>query len=175
MPFIFFILWASFLQVSLVTWAEYLCDFLEMTKIEELSSTIATVRRGYYGLIDTDIKLRILRELVEEAIKTSAIREILSERVDQKQALNATKRESTRKDKQEQNLNTETAMKKEENQTDAVQDSNESVDDLARGKEKDKSSRSKTEGKRHLVSISDSWCICMWKCTYLCVLVMFDL
>nr|CAB3450050.1 unnamed protein product [Digitaria exilis] len=144
------------LKVSLVTWAEYLCDFLEMTKIEELSSTIATVRRGYYGLIDTDIKLRILRELVEEAIKTSAIREILSERVDQKQALNATKRESTRKDKQEQNLNTETAMKKEENQTDAVQDSNESVDDLARGKEKDKSSRSKTEGKRHLVRHLDT-------------------
>lgn len=142
------------LKVSLVTWAEYLCDFLEMTKIEELSSNIATVRRGYYGLIDTDMKLKILRELVEEAIKTCAIREILIERVDQKQALNATKRESTRKDKEEQNLNTEIAMNNEENQTDAVQDGNESVDEPARGKEeKDKSnvSRSKTEGKRHLV------------------------
>uniref|UniRef100_A0A0A9GGG1 WHIM1 domain-containing protein n=1 Tax=Arundo donax TaxID=35708 RepID=A0A0A9GGG1_ARUDO len=64
-----------------------------MTKMEELSSNITTVRRGYYGLIDTDIKLKILRELVEEAITTSAIREILSERVDQKHALAATKRE----------------------------------------------------------------------------------
>ncbi|XP_066383488.1 uncharacterized protein [Miscanthus floridulus] len=136
-----------------VTWAEYLCDFLEMTKNEELSTNIATVRRGYYGLIDTDIKLKILWELVEEAIQTSAIREILSDRVDQKQVLNATKRENTRKDKQEQNLNTEIAMKKEENQTDAVQGGHEGVDELVRGKENDKSniSRSRTEGKRHLV------------------------
>jgi hypothetical protein len=125
-----------------------------MTKNEELSTNIATVRRGYYGLIDTDIKLKILRELVEEAIQTSAIREILSDRLDQKQVLNATKRENTRKDKQEQNLNTEIAMKKEENQTDAVQGGHESVDELVRGKENDKSniSRSRTEGKQHLVS-----------------------
>ena len=137
------------LQVSSVTWAEYLCDFLEMTKNEELSTNIATVRRGYYGLIDTDIKLKILRELVEEAIQTSAIREILSDREDQKQVLNATKRENTRKDKQEQNMNTEIAMKKEENQTDAVQGGHEGVDELVRGKENDKSniSRSRTEGK----------------------------
>jgi len=125
-----------------------------MAKNEELSTNIATVRRGYYGLIDTDIKLKILRELVEEAIQTSAIREILSDRVDQKQVLNATKRENTRKDKQEQNLNTEIAMKKEENQTDAVQGGHEGVDELVRGKENDKSniSRSRTEGKGHLVS-----------------------
>ncbi|KAJ1279519.1 hypothetical protein BS78_04G162500 [Paspalum vaginatum] len=147
------------LKVNLLKWPEYLCDFLEMTKIEELSSNIATVRRGYYGLIDTNIKLKILRELVEEAIQTSAIREILSERVDQKQALNATKRESTRKDKEEQNLNTEIAMSNEENQTGAVQDGNENVDEPVRGKEeKDKSSisRSKAEGKRHLVRHLDT-------------------
>jgi hypothetical protein len=143
------------LQVSSVTWAEYLCDFLEMTKNEELSTNIATVRRGYYGLIDTNIKLKILRELVEEAIETSAIREILSDRVDQKQVLNATKRENTRKDKKEQNLNTEIAMKNEENQTDAVQGGHEGVDELVRRKEEnDKSniSRGRTEVKRHMVS-----------------------
>lgn len=143
------------LQVRLVTWTEYLCDFLEMTKNEELSTNIATVTKGYYGLIDTDIKLKILRELVQEVIQTSAIRDILSDRMDQKQALNATKRENTRKEKQEQNLNTEIAMKNEENQTDALQDGNDGVDELVREKEeKDKSniSRSKTEGKRHLVS-----------------------
>eukprot|EP00267_Zea_mays_P041838 XP_020393769.1 DDT domain-containing protein DDB_G0282237 [Zea mays] len=118
------------LKVSSVTWAEYLCDFLEMTKNEERSTNIATVIRGYYGLIDTDIKLKILRELVEEAIQTSAIKEILSDRVDQKQVLNATKRENTRKDKQEKNLNTEIAMKSQENQTDDVQVGHGGVDEL---------------------------------------------
>ncbi|PWZ24405.1 hypothetical protein Zm00014a_022147 [Zea mays] len=142
------------LKVSSVTWAEYLCDFLEMTKNEERSTNIATVIRGYYGLFDTDIKLKILRELVEEAIQTSAIKEILSDRVDQKQVLNATKRENTRKDKQEKNLNTEIAMKSQENQTDDVQVGHGGVDELVRRKEEnDKSniSRSRTEGKRHLV------------------------
>uniref|UniRef100_A0A0E0K148 DDT domain-containing protein n=1 Tax=Oryza punctata TaxID=4537 RepID=A0A0E0K148_ORYPU len=129
------------LKVTLVTWAEYFCDFLEMTKTEELSRNIATVRKGYYSLIDTDIKLKILRELVEEAITTSLVREKLSERVDQRQALAATKRESTRKAKDEQNSS-----------IDGLQDGNESVDEQGKGKEeKDKNniSRSKTEGKRH--------------------------
>jgi hypothetical protein len=129
------------LKVTLVTWAEYLCDFLEMTKTEELTRNIATVRKGYYSLIDTDIKLKILRELVEEAITTSPVREKLSERVDQRQALAATKRESTRKAKDEQNSS-----------IDGLQDDNESVDEQGKGKEeKDKNniSRSKTEGKRH--------------------------
>uniref|UniRef100_A0A0D3F6E6 DDT domain-containing protein n=1 Tax=Oryza barthii TaxID=65489 RepID=A0A0D3F6E6_9ORYZ len=129
------------LKVTLVTWAEYLCDFLEMTKTEELTRNIATVRKGYYSLIDSDIKLKILRELVEEAITTSPVREKLSERVDQRQALAATKRESTRKAKDEQNSS-----------IDGLQDDNESVDEQGKGKEeKDKNniSRSKTEGKRH--------------------------
>uniref|UniRef100_A0A0E0CLZ5 DDT domain-containing protein n=1 Tax=Oryza meridionalis TaxID=40149 RepID=A0A0E0CLZ5_9ORYZ len=128
-------------SVIKVTWAEYLCDFLEMTKTEELTRNIATVRKGYYSLIDTDIKLKILRELVEEAITTSPVREKLSERVDQRQALAATKRESTRKAKDEQNSS-----------IDGLQDDNESVDEQGKGKEeKDKNniSRSKTEGKRH--------------------------
>lgn len=131
--------------MTLVTWAEYLCDFLEMTKTEELTRNIATVRKGYYSLIDTDIKLKILQELVEEAITTSPVREKLSERVDQRQALAATKRESTRKAKDEQNSS-----------IDGLQDDNESVDEQGKGKEeKDKNniSRSKTEGKRHGVSI----------------------
>uniref|UniRef100_A0A0D9VH33 DDT domain-containing protein n=1 Tax=Leersia perrieri TaxID=77586 RepID=A0A0D9VH33_9ORYZ len=129
------------LKVTLVTWAEYLCDFLEMTKIEELSSNISTVRKGYYSLIDTDMKLKILRELVEEAITTSPVREKLSEWVDQRQALAATKRETTRKAKDEQTSSIE-----------GVQDGGENVDDQGKGKEEnDKSniSRSKTEGKRH--------------------------
>ncbi|XP_006647375.1 DDT domain-containing protein DDB_G0282237-like [Oryza brachyantha] len=129
------------LKVTLVTWAEYLCDFLEMTKSEELSSNIATVRKGYYSLIDTDVKLKILRELVEEAITTSPVREKLSEWVDQRQTLAATKRECTRKAKDEQNSS-----------IDAVQDDNGNVDEQGKGKEeKDKNniSRSKKNGKRH--------------------------
>jgi hypothetical protein len=142
------------LQVSLVTWAEYLCDFLEITKIEYLTSNISTVRRGYYGLIDTDIKLKILRELVEEAVTTSAIREILSQRVDQKQALAATTR-GARKDKEEQNLNHGTAAENEKNQIGGVQNGSGNVDDQVRGIELDKnnSSRGKTDGKWHLVRI----------------------
>ncbi|CAM0945664.1 unnamed protein product [Alopecurus aequalis] len=135
-------------KLSLETWAEYLRVFLEMTKSEELSSNIGTVRRGYYGLIDADIKLKILRELVEEAIATDAIREKLSERVDQQQALVATRREIARKEKEEKNKN----VKNENN--DVVQDGNECVDEQGKGKEESDNrnvSASKTERKLHLV------------------------
>ncbi|KAL6899769.1 hypothetical protein ACP4OV_006427 [Aristida adscensionis] len=137
---------------KLKVWTECLCDFLEMTKIEDLSSNIGTVKRDYHGLIDTDTKLKILRELVEEAITTSAMRENLSERVEQQQELAAAKRENTRKGKENQNLNIEIGMENEKNQTDAVKDDNGSIDEKGKGKEeKDKSdsSQSKTEGKCH--------------------------
>jgi hypothetical protein len=149
---VLFILFSCVVQVSLVTWAEYLCDFLEITKNEDLASNILTIRRGYFGLVDTDIKLKILRELVEEAVTTSAVREILSERVDQKQALAATTR-GTRKEKEERNLNPETAAENEKNQIDGVQYGSGSVDDQVRGIELDKNSnsRGKTDGKWHLV------------------------
>ncbi|TVU29702.1 hypothetical protein EJB05_21281, partial [Eragrostis curvula] len=139
------------LKVSLVKWAEYLCDFLEMSKSEEFAGNISTVRRGYYGLIDSDIKLKILRELVDEAVTTSAIREILSERVDQKQAFAATRRESTRKEKE--NLSPETVTENEMNQIDGAQDGGGSVDAQVGGTELDKNniSRGKTDGKRQPV------------------------
>uniref|UniRef100_A0ACD5ZER4 Uncharacterized protein n=1 Tax=Avena sativa TaxID=4498 RepID=A0ACD5ZER4_AVESA len=136
------------LKLSLQNWAEYLSFFLEKTKIEELSCNTGAVRRGYYGLLDTDIKLKILRELVEEAITTDAIREKLSERVEQHQALVATKREIARKEREEKNKN----MKDENN--DVVQDGNECVDEQGKGKEesdKREISSSKTERKSHLV------------------------
>ena len=120
-----------------------------MMKSEELSSNIGTVRRGYYGLIDADIKLKILRELVEEAITTDAIREKLSERVDQQQALVATRREIARKEREEKNKN----VKNENN--DVVQDGNECVDEQGKGKEESDNrniSASKTEKKLHQVS-----------------------
>lgn len=135
-------------KLSFQTWAEYLRVFLEMTKIEELSSNTGTVRRGYYGLIDADIKLMILRELIEEAITTDAIREKLSERVEQQQSLVATKREIARKEKEEKNKNTKNGN------NDVVQDGSECVDEQGKEKEQsDKSdiSASKTENKLHLV------------------------
>jgi hypothetical protein len=137
------------LQLSFESWAEYLKVFLEMTKIEELSSNIGTVRRGYYSLLDSDIKLKILQELVQEAITTDAIREKLSERVEQQQALVATKREIARKEKEERNKNL-----KDDNK-DVVQDGNECADEQGKGKEEsDKRdiSASKTERKLHVVS-----------------------
>ncbi|KAL6634162.1 hypothetical protein ACP70R_026833 [Stipagrostis hirtigluma subsp. patula] len=136
---------------SKIAWTEYLCDFLEMTKIKELSGNVATIRRGCYGLIDIDIKLKILRELVEEAIMTSAIRETLSERVDQKQALAAAKRDNIRKGKENQNLNIDIDLANEKNQMDAVQDGNGSIDEQGKGKEKADISQSKIEGRWHRV------------------------
>ncbi|GJM85260.1 hypothetical protein PR202_ga01695 [Eleusine coracana subsp. coracana] len=147
------------LMVSLVTWGEYLCDFLEMTKIEDLASNISTVRRGYYGLLDTAIKLKVLRELVEEAVTTSAIRELLIERVDQKQALTATRKKSIRAEKEEQNLNPETGAENKKEQIDGVQDGGGSIDDQVRGTEevdKNNISRGKTDGKQHLVRKLDT-------------------
>ncbi|GJN21326.1 hypothetical protein PR202_gb08792 [Eleusine coracana subsp. coracana] len=147
------------LQVSLVTWGEYLCDFLEMTKIEDLASNISTVRRGYYGLLDTAIKLKVLRELVEEAVTTSAIRELLIERVDQKQALTATRKKSIRAEKEEKNLNPETGAENKEEQIDGVQDGGGNIDVQVRGTDevdKNNISRGKTDGKQHLVRKLDT-------------------
>ena len=105
---------------------------MEMTSI---SSNISTVRRGHYGLVPTSLKLEILRELVDEAIATIAVKEKLDERIDQQQALAAEKREIARKSKEEQKLIMEVATEKEMNQTNAVQDGNENVNSQLVAKE----------------------------------------
>lgn len=115
------------LKVSLLTWKEYLCDFMEMTTKDDFSLNISTVRRGHYGLVHTDMKLQILRELVDEAIATTAVKEKLEERIDQQQALAAEKREIARKNKEEKKLSMEGATEKETDHTDSVPDSTESV------------------------------------------------
>lgn len=110
-----------------------------MTSKEEFSSNVSTVRRGHYGLVHTGLKLKILRELVDEAITTSAVREKLDERIDQRQELAAAKREVARKSKEEQKLNMEGATENEMNQTDAAQNGNENINGQLVGKEgKDK-------------------------------------
>ncbi|KAF8376919.1 hypothetical protein HHK36_030290 [Tetracentron sinense] len=81
------------LKITLTTWAEYLCDFLGMDDIPKLSSQIATIKRGHYGLLDACDKLSIFRELVARALATDAIRVQLDEYIEQQQALAATKKE----------------------------------------------------------------------------------
>uniref|UniRef100_A0A0A9D810 DDT domain-containing protein n=1 Tax=Arundo donax TaxID=35708 RepID=A0A0A9D810_ARUDO len=122
-------------KVTLVTWADYLGDFLEMMGKEEFSCKLSTVRRGHYGLIDPGLKLKILRELVNEAITTSALREKLDERIDQQQALAAAKREDARKNREEQRLNMEGVSENGINHTSAAQNGNENVKDQHEGKE----------------------------------------
>uniref|UniRef100_A0ACD5UWR5 Uncharacterized protein n=1 Tax=Avena sativa TaxID=4498 RepID=A0ACD5UWR5_AVESA len=141
------------LKVSLLTWKEYLCDFMEMTSKDDFSHNISTVRRGHYGLVDPGLKLQILRELVDEAIATTAVKEKLEEKIDEQQALAAAKREIARKNKEEQKLNMEGATEKEMNHTDSVPDGNESVNgQLAakEGKESKKAPASKTEDGKYM-------------------------
>ncbi|XP_062185059.1 uncharacterized protein LOC133888732 [Phragmites australis] len=127
------------LKVTLVTWADYLSDFLEMMSKEEFSCKVSTVRRGHYGLVDPGLKLKILRELVDEAITTSALREKLDERIDQQQALAAAKREDIRNNRKEQKLNMEGAAENGINHTDAAQNGNGSVKGQHKGKEREDS------------------------------------
>lgn len=92
-------------QITLITWTDYLCDFLEMVNNPELSSYIATIKRGHYGLLEAHAKLGIFRELVNHAVETNIVRKKLDEFVEQRQALGATRRgealEEARKKREE--------------------------------------------------------------------------
>ncbi|KAG1370024.1 DDT domain-containing protein [Cocos nucifera] len=103
-------------KITLSNWAEYLCDFLEMEGRAELSSHVATIKRGHYGLLDINVKVEILHELVSEALTTYAIREKLDDCIEQQQALAATRREELRKKKEEQHLKKEETDNKEMDQ-----------------------------------------------------------
>ncbi|XP_031380217.1 DDT domain-containing protein DDB_G0282237 isoform X2 [Punica granatum] len=79
-------------KITLITWTEYLCDFLDMTNAADLHSHIATIKRGHYGLIEPHAKLEILRLLVNHALETDLVRELLDEYIDQWHELGATRR-----------------------------------------------------------------------------------
>lgn len=79
-------------KVTLITWTEYLCDFIEMIGISDLTTQIPTIKRGHYGLLDPPIKLRILKELADQVLTTDLVREKLDEYLEQRQALAASKR-----------------------------------------------------------------------------------
>uniref|UniRef100_A0A0D9W599 DDT domain-containing protein n=1 Tax=Leersia perrieri TaxID=77586 RepID=A0A0D9W599_9ORYZ len=142
------------LKVTLVTWAEYLCDFLEMTSKEEFSSSLSTVRRGHYGLVHTAVKLQILRELVDEAVTTSAVRQSIAEKIDQQQAIAASKRELARNKKEEKNADMEGVTEKEMSQTDAVKNVNLTLNgqvvEKERKEKKNINANKMGEGKMHL-------------------------
>ncbi|KAK4791044.1 hypothetical protein SAY86_031457 [Trapa natans] len=80
-------------KITLITWTEYLCDFLEMANNDKLYSHIATIKRGHYGLLDAHAKLEILRALVNNAVETNFVRELLDEYIEQWHELGSTRRE----------------------------------------------------------------------------------
>ncbi|XP_030504397.2 uncharacterized protein LOC115719475 [Cannabis sativa] len=80
-------------KITLITWTEYLCDMLEMIDIPELVSCTSTIKRGHYGLLDTCLKLGILRELIDQVVETCIFRETMDEFVEQRHLLGASKRE----------------------------------------------------------------------------------
>ncbi|CAN1317014.1 DDT domain-containing protein DDB_G0282237 [Linum perenne] len=77
------------LKITLVNWTEYLCDFIEMVGIPGLSASTSTIKRGHYGLLDVQVKIGILRELVNEAVKTVLFRKKIDQYVEQRQVLGA--------------------------------------------------------------------------------------
>ncbi|XP_071697927.1 uncharacterized protein [Rutidosis leptorrhynchoides] len=79
-------------KISLVTWTDYLCDFLELEGNEGLSGHITTIRRGHYGLLDIHDKLAIYSELIAQVLATDIMREKLDEYIEERKALAAEKR-----------------------------------------------------------------------------------
>ncbi|KAJ8542364.1 hypothetical protein K7X08_017230 [Anisodus acutangulus] len=81
------------MKITLITWTEYLSDFLELIGIFELSNHIATIKRGHYGLLDIQAKLAILRELVCRVLETEYFKGKLDDDIEKQHALAATRRE----------------------------------------------------------------------------------
>ncbi|CAH9110855.1 unnamed protein product [Cuscuta europaea] len=80
-------------KISMITWTEYLCDFLEMIDIAELCAHISTIKRGHYGLLDVSIKLKIFGELIAQAFMLGLFKEKLDEDIEKRQALSAARRD----------------------------------------------------------------------------------
>ena len=76
----------------MVTWTDYICDFLELLGNAELSTHISTIRRGHYGLLDIHAKVSIFNELIAQALATDVMREKLDEYIEERQALAAKRR-----------------------------------------------------------------------------------
>ncbi|KAL7597994.1 hypothetical protein Lser_V15G23155 [Lactuca serriola] len=80
------------LKISLVTWTDYLCDFLELISNDELSTHIPTIKRGHYSLLDIQAKINIFIELVAQVMATDVMREKLDEYIEERHELASKKR-----------------------------------------------------------------------------------
>ncbi|GJZ83818.1 DDT domain-containing protein, partial [Tanacetum coccineum] len=79
-------------KITLMTWTDYLCDFLELMGNEELTTHMITIKRGHYGLLDINAKLGIFRELIGQVLASDIMREKLDEFIEERHALAAKKR-----------------------------------------------------------------------------------
>lgn len=77
----------------MITWTEFLCDFLDSVDIPDLCCDIGTIKRGHYGLLDPSAKLEILRELVNQIAETMLFKGEVDELLEQRHALGAARRE----------------------------------------------------------------------------------
>ncbi|KAL0648358.1 hypothetical protein Bca4012_046649 [Brassica carinata] len=80
-------------KITLITWTEFLCDFLDSVDIPDLCCDIGTIKRGHYGLLDPNVKLGILRELVNQIAETMLFKGEVDELLEQRHALGAARRE----------------------------------------------------------------------------------
>ncbi|CAH8281915.1 unnamed protein product [Eruca vesicaria subsp. sativa] len=80
-------------KITLITWTEYLCDFLDSVDIPDLCCDIGTIKRGHYGLLDPNVKLKILRELVNQIAETMLFKGEVEELLEKRHALGAARRE----------------------------------------------------------------------------------
>ncbi|XP_066345771.1 uncharacterized protein [Miscanthus floridulus] len=124
------------LKVTFVKCSMYLCNFLEMISKEEFTGKVAIIRRGSYGLLETRLKLKIVRELVEEAITTSSVREKIGEQIDQQGALAAARKADARKNREEK-LNVEGVAEKGRNHIDNTLDGDKPPKGQRRGEERE--------------------------------------
>lgn len=107
-----------------------------MISKEEFSGEVSAIRRGSYGLLETRLKLKILRELIDKAITTSSVREKIREQINQKGALAAARKADARKNRQEK-LNMEGVAENGRNHTDNTLDGNKLPKGQHRGKERE--------------------------------------
>ncbi|QCE15073.1 hypothetical protein DEO72_LG11g2081 [Vigna unguiculata] len=120
-------------KITMISWKDYLCEFLEMIKIPKLRQYEATIKRGRYSYVDVNAKLEIFRELVNRALDTTIVREKLHEFIEQRRALGAAKREeaieaSAKRRKVKEQLKADSGSNCSENGHDLDQDANVSAD-----------------------------------------------
>ncbi|PIA47207.1 hypothetical protein AQUCO_01400117v1, partial [Aquilegia coerulea] len=155
-------------KITLVTWTNYICDFLEMADVPQLSTYVATIKRGHYGLLDTHVKLGIFQELVSQALVTDAFRVQLGTYIEQRQELSSTRREVAleegRKRREGKELRKAASGSKvsnggtlqvPENQYDNIQNGHISME---RDEEAHLSARKNVSKNRKSKSLKDSFC-----------------